>query len=147
MNHKDRLKSWLEQSRQTSEQMLASFKTPQEWTHQVHPTANHALWFAGHMSQTDNFIVGIVAPDRKAEVPAGFKEKFGMGSKPTSNPADYPPAEDVLRYFRDRRQALFAELNGLGSQAWLTGTDIEPFAQLQGSVQQIVAPALTGFRR
>jgi hypothetical protein len=113
MNYKDRLKSWLEQARQTSEGMLASFKSPQEWTHQVHPNANHALWFAGHISLTDNFIVGVVAPDKKAEPPAGFKEKFGMGSKPSSNPTDYPPAEDVLGFLRDRRQALLAALDRL----------------------------------
>ena len=32
----------------------------------------------------------------------------------------------------DRRQALFAELMSLGSQAWLTGTDREPFQPLDG---------------
>ncbi len=34
-----------------------------------------------------------------------------------------------------RRRELFAELVGLGSQAWLTGTDREPFQSLAGQAQ------------
>ncbi len=34
-----------------------------------------------------------------------------------------------------RRRELFAELVGLGSQAWLTGTDREPFGSLSGMAQ------------
>jgi len=36
---------------------------------------------------------------------------------------------------RDRREALFAELAGLGSQSWLTGTDAESFAPLRSRAQ------------
>ena len=36
---------------------------------------------------------------------------------------------------RERRRALFAELDGLGAQAWLTGTDEELFAELRPSAQ------------
>jgi DNA replication and repair protein RecF len=36
---------------------------------------------------------------------------------------------------RQRRRALFAELDALGAQAWLTGTDEELFAELRGSAQ------------
>jgi len=43
----------------------------------------------------------------------------------------------------DRRQALFGELTGLGSQAWLTGTDAEPFAPLRANAQFIEVSELT----
>jgi DNA replication and repair protein RecF len=36
---------------------------------------------------------------------------------------------------RERRRALFAELDALGAQAWLTGTDEELFAELRGTAQ------------
>ncbi len=35
----------------------------------------------------------------------------------------------------DRRRALFDEILRLGSQAWMTGTDLEAFAHLRGSAQ------------
>ena len=113
MDYKPRLKALLQQARQTSENMLASFKTPQDWTYQVHPTANHAMWFAGHMASADNFFVGVVSPTRRSTLPPGYKEMFGMGSKPSPNPNDYPPPEEVLRLMRDRRQALLAALDSL----------------------------------
>jgi uncharacterized damage-inducible protein DinB len=113
MDYKPRLKALMQQARETSEKMLASFKTPQEWTYQVHPNANHAMWFAGHMASADNFFVGLISPEKVATLPPGYKEMFGMGSKPSSNPADYPPPEEVMRVFRDRRQALLAALDSL----------------------------------
>ena len=36
---------------------------------------------------------------------------------------------------RERRQALFAEVMGLGAQAWLTGTDPDVFRPLKGAAQ------------
>jgi hypothetical protein len=113
MDYKPRLKSLLEQAREMSENMLASFKTPQDWTYQVHPSANHAMWFAGHMASVDNFFVSVLAPDKAATLPPGWKEMFGMGSKPSPNPNDYPPPEEVLRLMRDRRQTFLAALDSL----------------------------------
>jgi uncharacterized damage-inducible protein DinB len=113
MDYKPRLKALLEQARQTSEGMLASFKTPKEWTHQVHPSANHAMWFAGHMASADNFFVGAIVPTKTITMPPGYKEMFGMGSKPSPNPAEYPPPEEVLRVMRERRQALLSALDSL----------------------------------
>jgi len=43
--------------------------------------------------------------------------------------------EIVAHLDRERRRALFAELLALGSQAWLTGTDDEFFAELRGAAQ------------
>jgi uncharacterized damage-inducible protein DinB len=62
------------------------------------------MWFAGHIAGADNhFIVLLGGADRQ---PAGYKEKFGGGSKPSPRPADYPPASEVLEYLRERRQTL-----------------------------------------
>ena len=100
-------------ARETSERYLTDFKTPEQWTYQVHQQANHALWFAGHMGHTDNFLVSLIAPE-KAVVKPGWAEKFGMGSRPTNDPANYPPVDDVLEYMRERRRVvmeLLAELS------------------------------------
>lgn len=113
MDYKPRLKSLLKQAREMSENLLASFKTPQDWTYQVHPTANHAMWFAGHMTTVDSFFVSVLAPDKAVTLPPGWKEMFGMGSKPSPNPNDYPPPEEVLRLMRDRRQEFLSALDSL----------------------------------
>jgi hypothetical protein len=99
-------------ARETSERYLTDFETLDQWTYQVHDQANHALWFAGHMGHTDDFLISLIAPEKAAAKP-GWAEKFGMGSRPTSNPADYPPVEEVLEYMRDRRLVVMQILAGL----------------------------------
>ncbi|HEX3998034.1 MAG TPA: DinB family protein [Pirellulales bacterium] len=116
MAQKDRLKLWLDQSRKTSEGMLADFKTSDDWVYQVDPSANHAMWFIGHMTSTDNFVISKLAPERAVELPANYKELFGMGSHPVDDPAIYPTPDEALRLFRERRQALLAVLEKLSDE-------------------------------
>ena len=98
-----------------SEKLLADFKTPQDWVHQVHSGSNHALWFVGHMANTDNFLLSLVSP--ASAVPLeGFNAQFGMGSQPTSQPGEYPPAEKVLSTMRERRTKLLEVLAGLSDE-------------------------------
>jgi uncharacterized damage-inducible protein DinB len=106
---KERLQKNLIRMREMSERLLADFHTPQQWVFQVHPNCNHALWFAGHMAQSDNFFISLVAPERARQLP-DFPARFGMGSQPTSNPEDYPPPAQVLAAMRERRSVLLSVL-------------------------------------
>jgi hypothetical protein len=115
MSLQQRLERQLHSTRQMSEKLLADFKTPQDWVHQVHPGCNHALWFAGHMANTDNFLLSLVAPARSVSL-EGFNARFGMGSQPTNQPAEYPPAEAVLASMRERRSELLGVLSGLSDE-------------------------------
>ena len=112
MSAKQRLKKQLETAREYSRALLADFKTPEEWTRQVHPNANHALWFAGHMAVSDNFFVSHIAPEKVAKRPE-FEKAFGTGSQPTSNPADYPSPHEVLEFMNERRRTLMSVLDAL----------------------------------
>lgn len=112
MSQKDRLKRQLVHMRENSERLLADFQTPEQWTFQVHPNCNHALWFAGHMATIDNFFLSLVAPEKTRQLP-DFQAKFGMGSQPTNRPAEYPPPESVVETMRERRQALLETLDGM----------------------------------
>jgi uncharacterized damage-inducible protein DinB len=112
MSLKQRLRRGLVNMRQMSERLLADFKTPEQWTFQVHPACNHALWFVGHMATSDNFFLSLVAPEKAKQLPE-FQSKFGMGSQPTSDPAAYPQAESVVTTMRERRQTLLEALDNL----------------------------------
>jgi uncharacterized damage-inducible protein DinB len=140
MSIKQRLKAQLKQARNYSEGLLASFHTPEQWTHQVHPRANHALWFAGHMGVVDNFLISVIDRER-AQPREGFQETFGMGSQPTSDPAKYPAPEEVLAYMRDRRQALLALLESLTEEDLSnpTPTGTPAFLPDYGSLFQLAA--------
>jgi uncharacterized damage-inducible protein DinB len=112
MSAVERLRKQLLNARDLSERMLADFKTPQEWTRQVHPGANHALWFVGHMASTDNFFLSVVRPERAIDL-KDLQPHFGMGSQPVDDPNVYPPAETVLAAMRERRAALLDVLGSL----------------------------------
>jgi uncharacterized damage-inducible protein DinB len=115
MSLKERLQRQLVTARQLSERLLSDFSSPEQWTHQVYEGGNHALWFAGHMANTDNFFISLVAPQRAMEQP-GFGTAFGMGSRPSRNLADYPQVETVLTTMRERRQTLLDALASLSDE-------------------------------
>jgi hypothetical protein len=112
MELRPRLERQIQSARGVSEKYFEAFKTPQQWTHQVHPQANHALWVAGHLGMVDNFMISMIAPDRVKPVEK-YAALFGMGSHPTSNAADYPPADEVLAFMRERRGVVLELLAGL----------------------------------
>ncbi len=112
MSTKARLQGQLTRSRGFLEKILADFKTPQEWTHQVHPKANHALWVTGHLTTVDNFFTSLVAPEKAKDLP-GYNEKFGMGSQPVADATAYPATDELLRNFRERRETLMGVLDGM----------------------------------
>lgn len=102
----------LVKTRRFTERLLADFHKPSDWLLQVHPQANHALWVAGHIGQTDNFFLSMVGPELQASEP-DYQEKFGTGSEPTSRTEDYPPVGDVLAWMHGRRAALLSILERL----------------------------------
>lgn len=112
MYAKDRFRRQLTSARSLSEKLLADFRTPEDWTHQVHPGANHALWFVGHMATTDNFLISLLAPE-KANNSESLTSLFGMGSQPSREVSKYPPVEELLETMRERRRLLLEILDGL----------------------------------
>ena len=112
MSLKERLRSRLEFARGFTESLLENFKEPSDYTHQVHPNANHALWFIGHIGGADNFFMSVVDPTKAVEK-EGYGELFGMGSQPTGDPAAYPSPEEVLTYMRERRETLLEVFDAL----------------------------------
>lgn len=115
MSLKDRLHKQLTSARAMSEKLFAHFRTPAQWTHQVHAKANHPLWFAGHMGWTDNFMISLLDKSRAVDAPE-FAAKFGMGSQPVNDPGGYPGPEEVLAFMRERRGVLLELLDELAEE-------------------------------
>lgn len=99
--------------RQFTDGVLADFKSPQDWTHQLFTGANHALWFLGHLAIADGFCLGMIAPSQALALPTDYERLFGMGSQPTSDPASYPSADSVRAQVDAVRTALLAAVGSL----------------------------------
>ncbi|MCG8584748.1 MAG: DinB family protein, partial [Pirellulales bacterium] len=115
MSAKERLRGQLEFSRNFTEGLLQNFKTPEDFVFQVHPNANHAMWFVGHISHSDNFFISIIDPSKAVEK-EGYGELFGMGSQPTSDASAYPSPEEALAFLRERRATLLEVLDNLSEE-------------------------------
>ncbi|HVJ66618.1 MAG TPA: DinB family protein [Caulifigura sp.] len=95
---------------------------------------NHPTWVVGHLA----FIEGAV-PQILFGVPnpvEHWKPLFGSGSQPTTNQADYPSFDELLKTFRDLRAKNLQRLQEIGE----SGLDAvpmnvpEPFKDVMTSV-------------
>ena len=69
------------------------------------PKANHALWVIGHLGLADNLFASRLLGEDPVK-PEGWDELFWFGSEIHSDASKYPPVEDVLDYFHERRSNL-----------------------------------------
>ena len=121
MSLKECLKNQLVMSRDFSDNLLNDFKTPEQWVHQVDPSANHALWVTGHLASADNFFISMLDASKVAEK-EGYGTLFGMGSKPVADPSAYPSVDEVLAYRKERREVLLSIVDGLSDEDMATPT-------------------------
>lgn len=99
-------------SRRIMEGIIDSLKSDDDWFYQPHDKANHALWIIGHLGLADNMFASRFRENRANE-PAGYKDLFWFGSEPSADRSRYPPVEEVLAYFRERRETLLKVLDEL----------------------------------
>lgn len=66
--------------------------------HQPCGTDNHMLWTVGHLAVTYCWFASLL--DGKAiDIPAGYNERFGYGSKPVADAAVYPSLAEVRKQY------------------------------------------------
>ena len=112
MDLKAHATSSLNLARRLTTSMLSDFNTLNDWVFQAHPQANHALWIVGHLGLADNAFISKFRP-RLGHEPKGWKKIFWFGSQPIDDPKKYPPIDEVLEYFDDRRTVLLQVLADL----------------------------------
>ena len=115
MELRDHARYALKFSRRLSEGLLSSFKTLENWVFQIHPKANHPLWIAGHLALVDNAFLNRFRP-ALATKPEGWDALFGFGSQPKPDASLYPNPEEVMSYFRARREVLLKVLDELNEE-------------------------------
>ncbi len=106
------IKASLEFSRGFTNQLFDKFKSESDWLYQAHPEANHAMWCAGHIALTEDFFVGLLAPEKAVDTSEAEK-LFGMGSKPVSDAAVYPTPAEIRKRLNESRERLMGVLNGM----------------------------------
>lgn len=114
---------------------------PQEkYCHQPVSGANHVMWVLGHLADTDDFFLETLG-GKPAACPAGWQEKFRMGSKPMPNLSDYPAIEVINQQLHSRREELCAWLSSMNEAelAKPLPKDFEGFAPNMGAMFGAIA--------
>ena len=82
---KERLKRGLEHSRWFTDRLLSEITLPEDWVRRPIPSANHALWIAGHLGLATNSFIGFVDPTQKIareDLCAAVRERNATGGRP-----------------------------------------------------------------
>ena len=103
MQLKDRLARQLKATRKFSESALATFQKPEDWIFRVHPTANHAIWLVGHIGNVDNAVLKMLRSPAAIDK-LDWMALFGPNSEPKNELTAYPAPEELLQFFRERRE-------------------------------------------
>ncbi len=109
---KDNIVFALAQSRKMIDGLIDSMKSTEDWVYQACPKANHGLWVVGHLALADNMFLGRL-DESAASKPDGWDELFWFGSEVRADASKYPAPEEVVAYFRDRREKLNQAIEGL----------------------------------
>lgn len=105
----------LNQARKMTESLIERLESPSDWLAQPCDKANHPLWVIGHLALADNMFAASMSGGEKS-FPKGWSELFWFGSEVHSEASKYPPAEEVLKYFREQRERLLEVLDGLSDE-------------------------------
>jgi hypothetical protein len=70
----------------------------------------HILWLVGHMAWTYDVVMRSALNGEPSLLPSNWPALFGQGSKPTPDPAAYPPLAEVLLELEKTHAASMAYL-------------------------------------
>ena len=82
--------------------------------HQPVPSGNHALWVMGHLAYADDTFATFY-DGGGTRLPPEHAKLFGMGSRPTADPAAYPPPAQVRERFAATRQRILDAAEAAGA--------------------------------
>lgn len=97
-------------SRSLVEGYIGAFTADDDWYYLPHPAANMPIWIVAHLGLADNNFVKMFRAGRERK-PDGWDALFWYQSSGAPDRAACPPPDEVVAYFRERRQALLEVLD------------------------------------
>ena len=136
MNAKDAIKIGIDMGRMISIGYVEDL-TDQELLHRPAKGANHINWQLGHLIQSENEMINIVAPGSMPPLPAGFAEKYNKDTASSDNAASFLKKAELLKVFEEQRAGTLKALEKV-SEADLdkpTGVEYAPSVGAMFSMQ------------
>ena len=108
------LKIGLENSRNWNMGLLNDMKDA-ALTQPTPKGGNHPLWVLGHLTHSEAHLLDVFILGKENRFPE-LEEKFGMGTQPTTNAADYPSFEELMQKNEQIRAAVIEHLSMLSDE-------------------------------
>ena len=112
MNAKDAIKIGIDTGRFISIGYVEDL-TDQELLHRPAKGANHINWQMGHLIQSENEMINIVAPGAMPSLPAGFAEKYTKDTAGSDDASRFLKKSDLLKVFEEQRAGTLKALEKL----------------------------------
>ena len=110
MNSKEGLKIGIDVGRMISLGYVEDL-SDQELLHRPAKGANHINWQLGHLIQSENEMINIVAPGAMPKLPAGFAEKYTKDSATSDDASKFLKKAELLKVFEEQRAGTLKALD------------------------------------
>ncbi len=110
MDLKERLRRGLQHTRWFTDRVLSEIRLPDDWVRRPCPTANHAIWIAGHLGLATNSFIGFVDSSKKVERD-DWVPLFGQRTEPIDDLMAYPAPSEVAAFLTERGNVLIGLLD------------------------------------
>src|SRR4029079_19784499 len=104
MNAKEALKIAIDVGRMISLGYVEDL-TDQELLHRPAKGANHINWQLGHLIQSENEMINIVAPGTMPPLPAGFAEQYTKDTATSDDASKFLKKAELIKAFEEQRAA------------------------------------------
>lgn len=122
-------------------QMLLADVPQEKMCEQPGGIVNHPAWIVGHLGTTYNFIGQLLGFDPVC--PPEWDKLFGMDSKPTNNPSEYPNKDELLKKLQEGHALAAKAFGEVADDALEKANPIESLAPMFPTVGELIAFLLT----
>src|SRR4051794_5649420 len=124
MNVKDAIKIGIDTGRFISIGYLEDL-SDQELLHRPAKGANHINWQLGHLIQSENEMINIVAPGAMLPLPASFAEKYTKDTAGSDDASKFLKKAELLKLFEEQRSGTLKALDKLSDADFDKSTGVE----------------------
>jgi uncharacterized damage-inducible protein DinB len=124
MNAKEALKIAIDVGRMISLGYVEDL-TDQELLHRPAKGANHINWQLGHLIQSENEMINIVAPGTMPPLPAGFAEKYTKDTATSDDASKFLKKAELIKAFEEQRAGTLKALEKCSDADFDKSTGVE----------------------
>jgi|SRR4029079_7801176 len=124
MNAKEALKIAIDVGRMISLGYVEDL-TDQELLHRPAKGANHINWQLGHLIQSENEMINIVAPGAMPPLPAGFAEKYTKDTASSDEGSKFLKKAELIKAFEEQRAGTLKALEKCSEADFDKSTGVE----------------------